>query len=236
MNRTATTATVAAALALGALLTPGSAAADPATTGSITGLSFFDRDADGIFGAGDRPMGGSPSYVVTDLATGEVTYKLWSNQDGTYSVDDLAPGDYEILGRTGWYAKTTPETVRVRVEAGQAVVVDFGARGARVGGSAWIDTDGDGVREAGEPAAAHAPLYVNTPYLAYATTDAQGNYQVEDLPVVGSGKVQPQALEGYTFTTPGGDSDIDPATGSSATFPMTADTDEVVTIGYAPVG
>ena len=62
--------------------------------GAIEGVLFFDADGDGVQGPGEEPIGGA-TIVVTG-PDGE-TYEITTGPDGSYSLDGLPPGEYNLL-------------------------------------------------------------------------------------------------------------------------------------------
>ncbi len=63
-------------------------------TGTVSGLVFLDGDDDGLFGAGDSPLGGA-AFVVRSNAGGPIV-ETRSRPDGTYHLDGLRPGTYTL--------------------------------------------------------------------------------------------------------------------------------------------
>ena len=98
-----------------------------------------------------------------------------------------------------------------------------------IGDTVWQDLDGDGVHvgsEPGLPGAEVRLLNCNDAQIASTTTNANGRYWFDGLPV-GNYRLRFSAPAGYRFTTsgvgPGGtDSNADPATGLTTCMPLAA--------------
>jgi hypothetical protein len=93
------------------------------------------------------------------------------------------------------------------------------AAGGAIIGSAWLDRNGDGIRQADEaPLANFTFLLPGTPSMFTATTDANGNYRFENIPA-GQYVMSPfSGTSDIDFTRSGRDSDFDPCTGRTAPF------------------
>jgi hypothetical protein len=154
---------------------------------AASGLVWFDRDADHQRD-NDEPAFGGSSVTITNLNDGSVTTARTDEATGTYRADGLAQGFYEVDGAQTGYAGTTARTTIVGVIAGHLVTADFGVRGATITGNTWNDATGDGIRQAGEPAHGGVQMYAYNSALAHAaegTSDASGNYKIQDLPAGG---------------------------------------------------
>ncbi len=95
-----------------------------------------------------------------------------------------------------------------------------------IGDFVWVDLNGDGIQDAGEPGLAGVAvvLYTNGVVVASMTTDADGKYAFVDL-LEGSYQVGFSTLPGYrpTAVDVGGDdadSDLDLATGRTSEFTL----------------
>jgi hypothetical protein len=96
------------------------------------------------------------------------------------------------------------------------------AAGGVIIGSAWLDRNGDGIRQADEPPLANFGfLLPGTSSMFTANTDANGNYRFENIPA-GQYVVAPFSLRSdIDFTRSGRDSDFNPCTAQTAPFTLT---------------
>lgn len=187
-------------------------------TGSISGLVWFDRNSDHTQDHGERGYGGS-TVTITDLSEGTTTTITTDVGTGTYTVNDLQPGVYRVSGAQAGYVSTTARSVRVRVVAGGEATASFGVRGGTIVGKAWNDSNGDGLRQPSEAGIAGVNMYAydSTQHLAAgATSDASGNYRIEDLAAGIYSLSLYSPVPGYGLTTSGGDSVLDPLTGTDS--------------------
>ncbi|MCP3981395.1 MAG: hypothetical protein GY716_19015, partial [bacterium] len=188
--------------------------------GSITDLVYLDNDSSGTFTPGDTPLDGVPvvlldSSCVWPFCYGQVLATDVSGNDGVpgeVSFPDLPAGGYALrvtllplgLGATsvpaGCFTGTNCNFLNVTLAAGGAAVgTNFGYLGpapaaGTVGDRAWLDVDGDGVEDAGEPGlgnvlvqlfSAGGDTMIGTAddfLWDFAYTDGNGNYLFRDLP------------------------------------------------------
>jgi hypothetical protein len=221
--RKGTIALAAGLVLAGPVLGVTSASADT-STGSISGLVWFDRDSDHQRDNGEPADGGS-TVTITNLSDGTVTTATTDELTGTYRVDGLAQGFYRVDGAQTGYAGTTARTTVVDVIAGHLATADFGVRGGTITGNTWDDTNGDGLRQADEPAHAGVQMYAYssaTTHAAEGTSDASGTYRIQDLPAGSYRLSLLRPVSGYGLTRSGGDSVLDPATGADASVRVRA--------------
>ncbi|MGI5504004.1 SdrD B-like domain-containing protein [Lentzea sp. CA-135723] len=95
-----------------------------------------------------------------------------------------------------------------------------GEPGGVVTGSAWIDSNGDGIRQPGEPPLAGYGFLVPGVYYA-GTTDENGNYRIEDVPAGKHVVTMFSRGGGWAFTKSGRDSDFDRNTLQTQEFTLT---------------
>ncbi len=156
---------------------------DPGEYPGIAGVTVFLTWAgpDGILGTDDD--------VVTTTTT---------NANGDYTFPDLQPGLYVVtkVNPSGYTSLAdadggNPNAIYVNLGVGQdRTDRDFEVQPARgaIGDRVWLDTDGDGVQDIGEPGLANVTVYLCTTSpctsgnaTATATTDANGNYLFADV-------------------------------------------------------
>ncbi len=189
-----------------------------ASLGSITDLVYLDNDLSGTFTPGDTPLDGA-SVILLDASCvwpscyGKVLATGVSGNDGVpgeVSFPDLPAGSYALrvsalpspLGATsapaGCFTFTGCNFLNVPLTAGAtATGTNFGYSGpdisASVGDRAWLDINGDGVEDPGEPGLAnvHMQLFSAGPDTMIGTTDdffwdvtytdSNGNYLIREL-------------------------------------------------------
>jgi hypothetical protein len=198
--------------------------------GSISGIVFNDDDANGLQDVGESGAAGQTVYIdanannVLDVNELSVT----TGVGGSYSFDDLPPGSYSIridapVGAT----VTTPaggEFNLVLTSGATLAGNNFGvALPATVSGVVYDDTDGDGIRDAGEPARAGVAVFLDVNENGTfdggeptATTAANGSYSISPTP--GTYDVRITAPGGLIITQPAAGFYDDQAVASGATI------------------
>jgi uncharacterized repeat protein (TIGR01451 family) len=190
------------------------------TTATISGLVYFDANGDGVFTTGEL---GIDDVVITltgvDVNGNAVIRTTASLSDGTYRFDGLLSGTYavtqaqptgfadgnETLGGAGG-ALVAPDTIS-GVALGAGVVAsgyNFGEQGTALGGVVYIDFNGNGVREAGEPGLANVSVTILDSVgtaVAVVQTAADGSYLVGGL-TPGNYRVIETQPSGFTSSTP----------------------------------
>lgn len=189
------------------------------STGSISGLVWFDRNSDHQQDNGEPGDGGS-TVKITSLADGTTTTVTTDFTTGSYTVNNLRPGIYRVNGAQAGYVSTTALSVWVRVVAAGQATANFGVRGGTIVGNTWNDSNGDGIRQPSEAALAGVSMLAQEPAqssIAVATSDASGNYRIEDL-AAGTYQLSLFSMApGFGLTQSGGDSVLDPLTGIDST-------------------
>ncbi|MFQ3633123.1 SdrD B-like domain-containing protein, partial [Roseiflexus sp.] len=165
---------------------------------------WLDRDGDGVQEPGEPGIGGVIVYLDLNnngvLDTEELT--ATTNANGFYFFGDLAGGTYTVRVHTTTLpagvnqtydldgALTTPHAATAPLAAGATQLdVDFGYRGtASIGDRIWLDRNGDGVQDVGEPGLSGVVVYldlnsngVRDPDEPFDTTGATGNYLIGGL-------------------------------------------------------
>ncbi|MEI7685833.1 MAG: SdrD B-like domain-containing protein, partial [Planctomycetota bacterium] len=179
---------------------------------------WVDANADGVLDAGEPGIpnvqmqlfyaGPDGVFQPADLVTPVST--TTTNANGQYQFANLIPGVYRVVVNTatlpnGITQQTfdrdglgTPSSDTATLASGASDFgFDFGYQGTTVNGSMgdtiWLDRNGDGVQQAGEPGL--AGVGVTATWLGFdgvagggdditynATTDANGNYRIGNLP------------------------------------------------------
>ncbi len=218
---------------------------EPAALGNYV---WLDEDRDGEQDAGESGIGNVVVELI-DASTGTVIDTRVTDAEGGYLFTELPPGDYEVRVDestlpAGFEQTTNP--VRpgsdfgnqsqdgphggypVSLESGEEnLTADFGynvnpddmPNEAALGDRVWIDVDGDGVRDPGEPGVEGVLVHLIGPgadgifgtaddqVLSTTTTDSTGFYMFTGLEpgayqteVVASNFNAGQPLDGYTQT------------------------------------
>jgi hypothetical protein len=185
--------------------------------GSIAGVVWDDRDADGVRDSGEPGLAGWQLYIDADFS-GTLTDGDWSAvtcDDGSYEFSGLGASCYRIAVVTpaGWAPPTSTWWTTVPVEIGQEVNgIDIGVRGrSAIRGTVWDDRDADGIRDSGEPGLAGWQLYIDADASGSLTdgdwstvTASDGSYQFTGLGP-GSYTVHLMVPPGWETTNPSGD-------------------------------
>ncbi len=172
---------------------------------SIGDYIWLDRDADGVQDPGEPPLAGVDVFLdLNGNGVWDTTEpKQTTSAAGAYTFSGLAAGTYTVrvdpatlpavvnptfdANGTG-----TPHAATVILPAATANTnVDFGYVGTStpLGDYVWIDVDGDGVQEAGEPPLANVTVFIDSNNNGvrdtaepFATTDTAGLYGIVGLP------------------------------------------------------
>jgi len=204
-------------------------------------------------GAASRPYTLSIPYSGASKK-GEICGWIDFNQNGTFdngeracapasaggsSVDltwnapaNLTAGSTYLRLRAG-YTNAQVESPTGPSDSGEVedYQVQIAAATGSISGRAWTDKNRDGIQDADESSLAGVKvelLDASGKVVATATTDADGNYEFDDL-AMGDYKVRFTAPDGRTFSPQGAgsdpakDSDANPATGETATITLTPD-------------
>ena len=226
----------------------------PASLGDFT---WEDRDADG------QQDGGEPALASVGVrlynATSNLLATTTSSVAGAYAFTNLAPGSYFVgfalpagylftasnVGADATDSDPLPGTNRtalIALVSGQAdAAVDAGfVRPASLGDFTWVDANGNGQQDGGEPARSNVVvrLYDATSNVVGTTTSSvAGAYAFTNL-FPGSYFVGFTRPSGYVFTfadtgADATDSDADAVTGFTALVALTnGQTDATVDAGF----
>ena len=165
-----------------------------ATSASVGDRLWLDLDGNGLQDAGEPGING----VSVDLldAGGVVISNQVTSGDGDYDFGSLVPGDYTVrvdgttlpagLVQTFELDGSLDGSVAVTLAGGDdRDDVDFGYQGVgSIGDRVWLDINGDGVQDAGEPGvSATVELFdAGGNSLGTQSTDGNGNYGFGGLP------------------------------------------------------
>ncbi len=211
-----------------------------------------DDNGDGIQDAGETGVAGVTVTLLND--DGLVVATTTTDAQGNYKFSNLVPGDYTVrITPPANYTLTANDqggddntdsdfdpitftTGTITLTAGEnRTDVDAGLKfsqpaGTSVGDRVWLDTNGDGIQDAGEPGVSGilVTLY-NSAGVAVASTytDVDGNYLFTDV-APGNYSVGVSLPPAFVFTANAGalndetNSDIIPATGRTVSFAVNA--------------
>jgi hypothetical protein len=170
----------------------------PASLGNFV---WNDLDADGIQDGGET---GVSNVTVNLLTNGTVIATTTTDANGLYAFTNLPPWDYQVqvVAPAGWTVSPQDEgaddAVDSDIDAGTGLTAtitlvsgqndpDWDAGlylPASLGDFVWLDVDGDGVQDGGEPAVSNVvvTLYdAATNALNTTTTDVAGAYAFTNL-------------------------------------------------------
>lgn len=164
--------------------------------GTITGTAFHDKDADGVWGAGELPVVGRTVYLDVDgdrtLSASDLSTVTDAQGSFTliYNTTALATGDYLVAQSLPayWDETTTPGGYVVnitRVDQPESLLFGSRPQAGAVSGKLFNDANSNGTMDAGESALAGRTVYVdanNNKSLdageLSAATDATGQYTI----------------------------------------------------------
>lgn len=167
----------------------------PVNTGSLNGVVFQDTNGNGVQD-GNEPGLPGVTVIVTDV--NGLPHVVTTDSYGVWASTDLPPGpatvdvvDATLPAGVTQTAGVDPSTATV--VAGQVIFGGYdGYRPAgptspstgAVTGTIFLDSDGDGVRDPGEPGMPGVSVIVTASngQTFLVTTDANGNYFVPNVP------------------------------------------------------
>jgi protocatechuate 3,4-dioxygenase beta subunit len=204
---------------------------------SVDGVAWADEDGNGVLSPGEPRLAG----VYANLFTADGVWRAMAltGSDGTYHFPNLPPGDYKIIFTTpdgyGFTAQgTTPgvnsipdpvsgQTPVFTLNQGDTLTgIDAGfvtvptlspGEPGGVGDLVWLDENGNGVQDAGEPGFQGMVVYLSHApggqYFRSTVTDVSGHFEFTDLDP-GSYVIYFSQPTGFQFTPPhAGDSEAD---------------------------
>ncbi|MEU5235017.1 hypothetical protein AB0G82_38180 [Streptomyces anulatus] len=205
--------TMTAALALPAVAT--TAAAENETI-TIEGANFLDRNANGKFDEGEtlRP---DTRMQVKDLETRQIVWDSHANRGGRYHVELRKGPKYSITVDLGAYTAERTELIVSEDDAH----ADFAFTGTFLSGFTFVDSNGDGVKQADEKphtgkVKVSGVTRANLDFNAETEADANGAY-LFDLPLGDLTITAPDLRKSrLTLAEPKSANDIDWLTGTRA--------------------
>ena len=176
--------------------------------GTISGTVFDDANRNGTRQNGELGIGGATVTLTGTDGKGNAVAPIAkpSNSDGTYSFAGLLPGTYTVTMTplAGKVATNSPVQVGVVIASnGSRDKVDFGlAASGNLSVTSFEDTNGNGVRDPGEPGI-DCPFSLVGPNGApdALSTGAAGTSARPDS-VAGDWQVGQQCAGGFVPTTP----------------------------------
>lgn len=188
--------------------------------GQIAGQVYVDSNNNGQRDAGEAPIPGVTLTLTGRTATGQtVNLTATTDAQGRYSFDGLLPSDAtgyavtetqprsyadgrdavgRIDGQIVGQADGNDRTAHIVFPGGVGEGYDFGERGASLTGQVINDVNGNTKKEKGDLPLPHVTITLTgtdadgRPVTRTTTTDAQGRYRFDDLPL--------SADAGYTLT------------------------------------
>jgi len=177
----------------------------PPQNGSLSGIAYVDANGNDMRDPGEQAV---PGALLT-LSTGATTT---SAADGSYSFTTLAAAVYTVSADPiatvpapigGSVALGTPASLTATVIANQdAGGNDFGYDPAGLSGVAFLDVNGNGIRDASETTRiAGVPIGLGGTATSSATTTAAGAYAFSLLPGGPYSISAPASFAGLTLTS-----------------------------------
>jgi protocatechuate 3,4-dioxygenase beta subunit len=178
---------------------------------SISGVKFVDTNADGAFDTGKPGLAGVTVFLDANnngvLDPGEPSTTTDAN--GHFQFNNVGPGSFTVreVPQPGWVQTTATQVITAL--SGQDVSgADIGNfQTATISGTKFLDTNGGGVRESGEPGLAGVTIFLDAnhngvldPGEVSTTTDANGHFQFTGL-LPGTYYVREVLPAGYMQTT-----------------------------------
>ena len=163
-----------------------------ARSGTIEGHVWHDLNGDGVFDEADKAAG-LEGVTVTLKTNGVVVATTTTAADGSYTFDNLPPGDYEIVQTDlpNWSSTmdadgTNDNSITVSLlDGGRSANNNFlDTLPAMVRGYVFIDTVNDLLRAKGDTTVTNAlvRLMVDGVVIASTNTDAVGYYEFGSVP------------------------------------------------------
>jgi large repetitive protein len=160
-----------------------------AETGSaVTGTVFRDSNRDGTQQPGDQGI--AAVTVTLQNSAHAVVATTTTAADGSYLFAGVASGNYFVVEAqpVGYGSSaSSPDTMAIVVPAGGAATARFADTLSTLAGSVYVDLNGNGSRDSGEPGINGVSVTISGTDAAgqavnrVATSDASGNFLFIDL-------------------------------------------------------
>lgn len=188
--------------------------------GELAGEVYADRNANGVRDPGEAGIEGVSLTLTGTDATGAITpVAIATAADGSYAFRGLRGGSYTLTQtqpagyRDGSETPGTAGGTTSGIDAITGIELDPGERASgylfaeergSIRGQFWLDEDGDGVQEPGEPSLDDVTVHLTQAGNPIATTqpDTDGSYRFLDLEQ-GSYQVSVETGAGRALTAPG---------------------------------
>jgi len=169
---------------------------------AISGTSFLDSNGNGVRDEGESGQAGVAIQLSRD---GSVINATTTQEDGSYSFRNLAPGTYSIsqVAAEG-ITQIAPEGPwTVDIENADITGKDFANRGGlSISGQKYYDINGNGLQEEDEPGipGGAVSLVLDGKVVANTTTDENGFYSFENV-LPGTYSINDPVPAGLVITT-----------------------------------
>ncbi|GGA27990.1 SdrD B-like domain-containing protein [Okeania sp. KiyG1] len=203
---------------------------------------FNDTNGNGILDPNEFVERGAPGFrIYVDinengiLDNDDIEPNTFSDTDGEYAIVGLLPGTYTLRLNPvpDNFTSTTPTDLTITVDEfeNSNVEIDFGQSPivpppgfGNISGIAFIDENGDGQADPGEPQLPNAVIYIDADEDGergsderFALTDQFGRYDLSNVSP-GTYVIRQEPLPGFTDSTPAAPVIVTLATGDNADF------------------
>ncbi len=166
--------------------------------GGVAGFAYVDVNNNGVKDAGEP---GIPGVTVT--LSGSPTVTTTTGSDGSYSFSAIEAGTHSVAAPSTAAGKnlTTGSPLTVPLAAGEHKTdVNFGYVPGSISGFAYVDSNGNGVKDSGEPGIQSVTITLSGG--ATQVTAADGSYTFTSLDGGGYSVSAPDSAGTNTRSTP----------------------------------